>query len=242
MELIAPEQISFRNSLAPVEVSVQNAFGWDSRHAIVLILVQLLGLSCGWVAQDGHIHAATTDLFRRSLPLMTHQGNGTRSRYVAQHGTKPVVHLNSWFSSVLSKTQSILDNVCLLETLSKPTLIICWGPEHCNCWYSQAPQDAVAESPTTLQLKLLRKHFSKGMSILLTVMSFYLRLVCIAYGKVFFPYGGSSVCSCSLTVENRFGLFSLRFPPVWISDLIFSAYGSPTVNKKGEPQPTRPQL
>ena len=52
---------------------------------------------------------------------------------------------------------------------------------------------------------------------------FCLRLVFVAYGNL--------VWSFLLTVENRFGLFYLRFPPRPEIGLVFSAYGSPPVRK-----------
>ena len=70
---------------------------------------------------------------------------------------------------------------------------------------------------------------------------FYLWLVFAAYGKL--------VLSCLLTietfllmVESWFGVFCLRLPPVRKLELVFFAYGSPTVSEKDEPQVKRHQL
>ena len=74
---------------------------------------------------------------------------------------------------------------------------------------------------------------------------FCLRLVFVTYGGlfclrskfglVFFTYSGNLVWSFLLTVENRFGLFFLRFLLSRKLGLVFFTYGSPTVSKKDEP-------
>ena len=61
---------------------------------------------------------------------------------------------------------------------------------------------------------------------------FCLQLVFVAYGNLAwsFSYG----CSV-LMVENRFGLFYIRFPPGPEIGFGLFTYGSPTVTKKDEP-------
>ena len=84
-----------------------------------------------------------------------------------------------------------------------------------------------------------------GRSLLLTVLSFCLQLVFVAYGKL--------AWSSLLTVEVWFGIFGLQrkvglvfsfstVPPVWEIGFDLFAYGSPTVGKKDEPKVKRPQL
>ena len=87
--------------------------------------------------------------------------------------------------------------------------------------------------------------FCLGGSFHLRLGLFYLQLVLVTYGGlfclrlkfgfVFVTYGWDSVWSFLLTVENRFGLFCLRFPLSRKLGLVFFAYGSPTVSKKDEP-------
>ena len=86
--------------------------------------------------------------------------------------------------------------------------------------------------------RILYSLTSFRVGLLLTVCPFYLRLVFVSYSK----FACSSlltveICfglSC-LRVENRFGLFYLRFPPVQKLDLVFLAYGPPTVSRKDGP-------
>ena len=68
----------------------------------------------------------------------------------------------------------------------------------------------------------------------LRVSLFCLQLVFVAYGQLAWSFL-LTVWSFSLTVEIRFDLFYLRFPPVRKLGLVFFAYGSPTVSKKDEP-------
>ena len=100
---------------------------------------------------------------------------------------------------------------------------------------------------------IVTNYISVGRSFLLTARSFLLTarslLLTLKFGLVFFTYGWNSVWSFLLTVENRFGLFYLRFPPsgnyfwsflltvppVRKLVLVFFTYGSPTVSKKDEP-------
>ena len=60
----------------------------------------------------------------------------------------------------------------------------------------------------------------------LRVSLFYLRSVFVAYGQLAWSFL-LTVWSFLLTVENRFGLFCLRFPPVRKLGLVFFTYGSP---------------
>ena len=63
----------------------------------------------------------------------------------------------------------------------------------------------------------------------LRVSLFYLRLVFVAYGQLAWSFLLTVEIGFVflLTVENRLGLFYLRFPPVRKLGLVFFAYGSP---------------
>ena len=89
----------------------------------------------------------------------------------------------------------------------------------------------------TPQKRAQKNRFSKGQVFSLTVRSFYLRLVLVAYGKlalsfylwlkfglVFLAYGGKAVWS-----------FLLSVAPVQKLDLVYFTYSSPTESKKDEP-------
>ena len=88
-------------------------------------------------------------------------------------------------------------------------------------------------------------YIKRGGLFYLRLGLFYLRLVFVTYGGlfcsrlkfglVFFTYGWIMVWSFLLTVENRFGLFYLRFSLSRELGLVFFTYGSPTVSKKDEP-------
>ena len=104
-----------------------------------------------------------------------------------------------------------------------------------------------AKSPTIVE-DLRKKNpygFHWGGLFYLQLGLFYSRLVFVTYGGLFclrlkfglvsFTYGWISVSSFLLTVENRFGLFYLRFPLSRKLGLVFFTYGSPTVSKKDEP-------
>ena len=86
----------------------------------------------------------------------------------------------------------------------------------------------------SIPLSLLFSDLLKmGRSCLLTVTSFFTvglgcsrRLAWSFYSRLRFGL------VCLLTVENRFGLFNLQLPLVRKFDLVFCAYGSPTLSKK----------
>ena len=79
-------------------------------------------------------------------------------------------------------------------------------------------------------------HMGRVFSLMARFFLLAVGLCCLwELGLVFFTYGWNSVWYFLLTVEDRFGLFCLRFPPVRKSDLVFFTYGSPTASKKDEP-------
>ena len=82
------------------------------------------------------------------------------------------------------------------------------------------------------------KKLLRASIFLLTVRSFYLRLVFVAYRN--WPlkediHCQNSVRSVLLAMDNRFGLVYSWFSPVRILDLVFFPYGSPTVSRNDEP-------